>query len=255
MTLANITCFWWYQGLHAFVIGRPREPKLYRVDNTGTLPSVSPLKTHKAKHKSLVLYASIDIRAFRRLRDVDICYCSMHNIFTFVIRHDTLFIRHDTFLILLYFLLWFLVLDVLYGLLNNYSFSGFVGFSCGEIPTQILINALTVYLFVLLGFCKNTSDNKIASRLNRKKFVISTFNAQKTHFMLALTYVLKPLFSIKNTRKRTLNLLNWYNLRIQELYLYTHILSPAAMSFLYIGRTDDLESDHSLNIFTLQKIS
>lgn len=232
MTLANITCFWWYQGLHAFVIGRPREPKLYRVDNTGTLPSVSPLKTHKAKHKSIVLYASIDIRAFRRLRDVDICYCSMHNIFTFVIRHDTLFIRHDTFLILLYFLLWFLVLDVLYGLLNNYSFGGFVGFSCGEIPTQILINALTVYLFVLLGFCKNTSDNKIASRLNRKKICHKHFQRSKNTFYAGTNIRLETAFFYqkhKKTDPESVELIQPKNSRVVPVHPYSE---PCSYEFL-----------------------
>lgn len=42
-----VTSFWWYQGLHALVMGSPRELKLYLVDSTGTLPSVSPLNTHK----------------------------------------------------------------------------------------------------------------------------------------------------------------------------------------------------------------
>lgn len=47
----NLACFWWYHGLHALVMGSPREFKLYLVDNTGTLPSVSPLNHHSVKLK------------------------------------------------------------------------------------------------------------------------------------------------------------------------------------------------------------
>jgi len=37
------TSFSWYQGLHGLVTGKARVLKLYLVDRTGTLPSVSPL--------------------------------------------------------------------------------------------------------------------------------------------------------------------------------------------------------------------
>lgn len=47
----NLACFWWYHGLHALVMGSPREFKLYLVDSTGTLPSVSPLNNHSVKLK------------------------------------------------------------------------------------------------------------------------------------------------------------------------------------------------------------
>ena len=46
-----LTSFSWYQGLHFLVIGKSRILKLYLVDNTGTLPSVSPLKTHQYANK------------------------------------------------------------------------------------------------------------------------------------------------------------------------------------------------------------
>ena len=43
----GITCCWWYQGLHALVIGSFRVLKQYLVESTGTLPSVSPLRPEK----------------------------------------------------------------------------------------------------------------------------------------------------------------------------------------------------------------
>lgn len=42
----NLACFWWYHGLQALMMGSPREFMLYLVDNTGSLPSVSPLNNH-----------------------------------------------------------------------------------------------------------------------------------------------------------------------------------------------------------------
>lgn len=49
----NLACFWWYHGLHALVMGRPREFKLYLVDSTGSLPSVSPLNKRILKLKKV----------------------------------------------------------------------------------------------------------------------------------------------------------------------------------------------------------
>ena len=43
------TCFSWYQGLQAVLMGNSSALKLYLVASTGTLPSVSPLSHHRTK--------------------------------------------------------------------------------------------------------------------------------------------------------------------------------------------------------------
>lgn len=52
-----LTSFSWYQGLHGLVTGKARELKLYLVDDTGTLPSVSPLN-HTKKIKVISTHAT-----------------------------------------------------------------------------------------------------------------------------------------------------------------------------------------------------